>query len=151
MPATINEALLDEQLAQLERVSNWSPRVISKLEAFIRTADDYSTFRINPIQYASEKGISENEAIDLFLHASKLGLFDLEWNLICGCCGQIFTSLRSIAKMETHFVCNICRMENHLQLDDLIQVSFTIAPSIRDNTFRHPDKLSEEDYVYKYG
>ena len=147
---TVNETLLDEKLAHLERAGNWSPRVISKLEAFIRTSDDYSTFRVDPLQYAAEKGMTENEAIDLFLNASKLGLFDLEWNLICGCCGEVFTSLRSIGNLHTHFVCSTCRMENNLQLDDLIQVSFTIAPSIREIIFHQPQKLSADDYVFRY-
>lgn len=148
--SVLNETLLDEKLEKLERSGNWSPRVISKLEAFIRTSDDYSIFRVNPIQYAGEKGMTENESIDLFLHAAKLGLFDLEWNLICGCCGQVFTSLRSIGNVHTHFVCDICRMENNLQLDELIQVTFTISPSIRDNVFHDPCNLPVEDYVYKY-
>lgn len=146
----LDETQLDEKLGQLERLSNWSPRVISKFEAFIRTSDDYSTFRVDPLQYAAEKSMAENEAIELFLHAAKLGLFDLEWNLICGCCGEVFTSLRSIGQVHTHFTCNTCRMENNLQLDDLIQVSFTIAASIRENIFHDPANLSAEDYVYRH-
>src|SRR5687767_4112403 len=117
---TLNEALLDERLAQLERARNWSPRIISKLEAFIRTADDYALFRVDPLQYAAEKGMAEDEAIDLFLYAAKLSLFDLEWNLICACCGQVFTSLRSLGTVHAHFICSICRMENNVRLDDLI-------------------------------
>ncbi len=147
---TINETQLDEKLAQLERLANWSPRVISKFEAFIRTADDYALFRTNPLQYAAEKGMQENEAIDLFLQATHLGLFDLEWHLICRCCAEVFTSLRSMGNLHTHFICNICKMENNVELDDLIQVSFTIAPSIRENTFRHPEKLSADDYLFRY-
>ncbi|MDQ3845978.1 MAG: adenylate/guanylate cyclase domain-containing protein, partial [Bacteroidota bacterium] len=147
---TVNETQLDEKLAQLERLRNWSPRVISKLEAFIRNSDDYALFRVDPIQYAAEKGMTENEAIDLFLNAAKLGLFDLEWNLICACCGQVFTSLRSIGHLHTHFICSLCRFENNLQLDDFIQISFTIAPSIRENIFHNPDSLSAEDYAFRY-
>src|SRR5215813_5162187 len=146
----INENLLDEKLAQLEHLSKWSPRVISKFEAFIRTADDFSLFRVDPVQYAVEKSMTENEAIDLFLHAAKLRLFDMEWNLICKCCGEVFTSLRGIGNLHTHFVCNTCGMENNLQLDDFIQVSFTIAPSIREIIFHRPAKLSAEDYLYRY-
>jgi len=91
---TINGNLLTEKLAQLERVSEWLPDLICNLEAFVCTADDYALFRVDPVQYANEKGITENEAIDLFLHAAKLRLFDMEWNLICECCGEVFTSLR---------------------------------------------------------
>ncbi len=146
----VNETLLDTQLAQLEKAANWSPRVISKLESFIRTADDYSVFRINPLDYAAERGISENEAIDLFLHASRIGLFDMEWNMLCACCAQVFASLKSIGKVHTHFVCNFCQMENHIELDDMIQVSFTLSSAVRDNIYRHPEKLSAEDYLFRY-
>jgi len=38
---TINESLLDEHLGKLESARTWSPRVISKLENFIRSAKDY--------------------------------------------------------------------------------------------------------------
>src|SRR5436190_24115160 len=150
-PTTIlNETLLDAQLARLERARDWSPRVISKLEAFMRTADDPALFRVDPIQYAAEKGMAEQESIDLFLHASKLGLFDLEWDLLCACCGQVFSSLRSLRRLHTHFVCEMCGMVNDVQLDDLILVSFTVSSSIRENKYRNPSELTAEEYVFRY-
>ena len=51
----VNEALLDELLGKLESARARSPRVISKLETLIRSGDDYSLFRVNPIQFATEK------------------------------------------------------------------------------------------------
>jgi len=72
----LNEPLLDEKLAQLEEARPWSSRVISKLETTIRTADDYALFRVNPVQYAKDKGMAENEAIDLFLYGTKVGRFE---------------------------------------------------------------------------
>jgi hypothetical protein len=72
----LNEPLLDEKLAQLEEARSWSSRVISKLETTIRTADDYALFRVNPVQYAKDKGMAENEAIDLFLYGTKVGRFE---------------------------------------------------------------------------
>ena len=77
----INEQLLDEKSTELEAVRQWSPRIISKLETVIRTADDHTLFRINPVKYASDKEMSENEAIDLFLFGTNVGLFEMEWHL----------------------------------------------------------------------
>ena len=67
MEAVVHEKILDERLAALEGARAWSPRVISKLESHIRTADDVALFRINPIRFAAEKNIAEAETIDLFL------------------------------------------------------------------------------------
>src|ERR1051326_6854386 len=97
---TINESLLDEHLGKLEGARTWSPRVISKLESFIRTADDYDLFRVNPIQYATDKNMAESEAIDLFLHSAKLGLFEMEWHLVCPGCGHVVESLRNMRSEE---------------------------------------------------
>jgi hypothetical protein len=48
----VNEQLLDERLAALEEARAWSPRLISKLESHIRTADDLALFRINAFSFA---------------------------------------------------------------------------------------------------
>ena len=146
----LNETLLDDLLAQLESVRSWSPRVISKLETLIRTGDDYSLFRINPIRYAIEKGMAESEAIDLFLHSAKLGLFEMEWHLVCAMCGNIVESFRHMHKLHSTYVCKECAYENNATLDDYIQIGFTISRSVREIKFHHPESLSADDLFFKY-
>src|SRR5688572_16789235 len=131
----VNEQLLDEKLAEIEKGRPWSVRVIAKLEAAIRTAEDYALFRINPMKYAAEKGMNENEAVDLFLFGTKQGLFEMEWHLVCAYCAQIFDSLRELSRLHTHFVCDFCRAENEASLDDYIQVTFTISRQVRPIAF----------------
>lgn len=146
----LNEALLDDLLGKLESARPWSPRVISKLETLIRAGDDYSLFRINPIQFATEKGITEVEAIDLFLHSAKLGLFEMEWHLVCAMCGNIVESLRHMHKLHSTYVCKECAHENKATLDDYIQVAFTLSRSVREIAFHHPESLSADDLFFKY-
>ena len=43
----------------------------------------YQAARINPFAFAEAAGISTERAIDLFVHGAKLGLFDLEWGMVC--------------------------------------------------------------------
>ncbi len=45
----VNEKLLDDRLATLEKARPWSARVMSKLEGHIRSASDEALFRINPL------------------------------------------------------------------------------------------------------
>lgn len=150
MPAPIDDNVLEQLLFELEEAHNWSPRVISKLETFIRTADDYDLFRINPIQYGSARGMSEAEAIDLFLYASKLGLFEMDWHLLCAFCPQVVGSFRELDKLHSHFQCQFCNAVNDIALDDYIQVTFTLSMHVRDNVFLHPEALSVEDYYLRY-
>lgn len=146
----INEAALDEKLELLEKARAWSPRVISKLETLIRTADDFSLFRLNPIQYAAEKNLSEREAIDLFLYAVNVALFEMEWHVLCPHCGYVVESLRSMSALHAHYRCRVCAVERDSSLDDYIQISFTISPQVREISFHHPEDLPIEDFYFKY-
>jgi class 3 adenylate cyclase len=146
----LNDTLLDNLLGKLESVRTWSPRVISKLETLIRTGDDYTLFRINPIQFATEKGIAEAEAIDLFLHSAKLGLFEMEWHLICPTCGHVVESLRNMHKLHSFYVCSQCAFETTATLDDYIQIAFTISFPVREIVFHQPETLSADDLFFKY-
>ena len=146
----VNERQLDEQLAQLEQARPWSPRVISKLETFIRTAPDVEVFRVNPVQYALERSVSEAEALDLFLHATKIGLFEMDWHIVCPHCGFIIDNLHTMKQLRTHYVCAYCGAERDFALDDYIQVAFTISPQVRDTRYHHPELLSIEDIFLNY-
>ena len=51
----VNDQHLDEQLTQVEQARPWSPRVISKLETFIRSAPDFDLFRLLNRQASSSQ------------------------------------------------------------------------------------------------
>ena len=150
MDLKVNQDYLEDTLEKVERVRNWSPRVISKLENFIHTASDEALFRLSPLQWASEKHVDEYEAIDLFLHSSKAGLFYMEWNVICPCCAQITQSLRDLHSIESESTCKLCFHKDKPNLDDAVQISFTLSPSVRSLRFHHPETLSLEDYTFRY-
>jgi hypothetical protein len=77
----VNESLLRQRLTELGSIASLTPHILSGLEHFIRTAGDYDLFRVNPFQYATANGLSEGEGIELFVHASKVGLFEMQWLL----------------------------------------------------------------------
>jgi class 3 adenylate cyclase len=148
--AIVNEALLDDQLGALEKERSWSPRVISKLENFVRSADDWALFRINPFVFAEERGIPEDEAVDLFLHASRIGLFRVNWSLVCPGCGAAVQSFSSLKNLSSTFRCFTCSMDIETRLDDFVHVGFTVSPKIREIPAHEPQALSIEDYFYRY-
>lgn len=150
MEIKINEKLLDQKLEDLEKARSWSPRVIAKLENSIRSEDDYSLFRINPLKFGNEKNISEHEAVDLFLYGAKCGLFDMNWQLLCPECGDVVESFDRLRTLNQHFHCNLCQEDFEAVLDDYIQISFTIVQPIRELIFHNPESLSVEDYYFKY-
>jgi len=146
----IDEKKLEERLVALEAAKSWSPRVVSRLETLLRSGADEALYRINPIQFATEKSIAEAEGIDLFLHACAAGLFDMDWMLVCPMCSDVVESFRSLRKLHTHFHCHLCQTDFDAALDDYITVTFTVSPAVRSIRFHQPDTLSAWDYLFHY-
>ena len=146
----LNDQQLDERLSLLEQARSWSPRVISKLETFIRSAPDFDLFRVNPVQYGLERSMTEAEALDIFLHATKVGLFEMDWHIVCPHCGFVVDSLHSMNQLRSHNMCTICGAEGDFSLDDYIQIAFSVSPQIRDIQYHHPESLDIEDLYYNY-
>jgi hypothetical protein len=146
----IDEKKLEERLVTLEAAKSWSPRVVSRLEMLLRSGTDEALYRINPIQFATEKSIAEAEGIDLFLHACVVGLFDMDWLLVCPMCSDVVESFRSLRKLHTHFHCHLCQSDYDAALDDYITVTFTVSPAVRSIRFHNPDALSAWDFVFGY-
>ncbi len=147
----VNENALDERLAELETRRLWSPRVIAKLEGHIRSADDEALFRINPLTFAREKNLAEDEAIDLCLHATSCGLLTIDWLLLCPKCSCVVESFASLKSVHNRYQCPLCLTEYEAILDDFIAVTFTVSPDLRDIPYLHPERLSAHDRLFKLG
>lgn len=150
MTAQVNEERLEQGLSALETARSWSPRVVSRLESHIRSADDKALFRINPFTFASQKNIPESEAIDLLLHAAALGLFEMSWMLLCPLCSCVVESFQSLRGVHNAYHCFVCQAAFEAKLDEFIAVSFTISPNVRDVKFHHPDRLSPREHFFEY-
>lgn len=150
MSTVADATFLDKALTDLETARRWSPRTISKLEALINSADPWALYRVNPLTFAKERGIAEAEAIDLFLHATHLGLFAMEWRLICPVCSDTVSSCRSMSVIQSKCFCQLCQMGVEVKLDDYICVSFNLSPRVRDLVWHHPENLSVDDLLFRY-
>lgn len=144
----IDEQILEQRLGVLEAARAWSPRVISRLEAMIRTSDDKALFRINPLSFAAERGMTETEAIDLFLHATAAGLFEMDWGLLCPMCACVVESFESLRGVGDCYHCPMCRGDYTSTLDEYIAVSFTVAAAVRTIAFHHPEQMTADDYCF---
>jgi class 3 adenylate cyclase len=145
-----DEKLLDDRLAALEGARAWSPRVVSKLESHIRSAPDEAVFRINPLVFAAEKNMSEAEAVDLFLHATALGIFEMNWLLLCPMCSGVVESFQALRGVRSHYHCFVCQADFEAKLDEFIAITFTVDRAIRDIKYHRPGELSARDYFFTY-
>lgn len=145
----IQETLLESKMTEIERTRSWSPRVISKFETLIRSGDDLSLYRVNPLAFARDRAIAEPESIDLFLYATRCGLFEMSWDVVCPQSGMVLESFGALRTLKTHYVCGLCDVTGDTDLDDFIEVTFTVSPQLRRLPFHDPASLSVEDFHWK--
>src|SRR5690348_10378809 len=147
--ASIDERLLENKMTQIEQARTWSPRVISKFETLIRSDDEVSLYRANPLAFARDRGVTEPESIDLFLHAARAGLVDMHWDILCPHSGLVLESFGKLRALRSHFVCGLCDIDGETDLDDFIEVSFSVSPQVRRLALHDVDNLSIEDLHWK--
>ena len=92
---------------------------------------------------------AEAESIDLFLHATRNGLFDMSWDVVCPQSGMVLESFGALRTLKTHYVCGLCDVSGETDLDDFIEVTFTVSPQLRRLPFHDPQSLSVEDFHWK--
>jgi class 3 adenylate cyclase len=150
MATLVDERALDERLARLEAARSWSPRIVSRLEALIRAEDEEALFRVNPFTFANQRGLDDGEAIDLFLHAAALGLFEMDWLLICPRCACAVESFAGLRAVLRRYRCPECHNDYEAAMDDFIAIYFSVSPLIRAIRYHRPEALDPFDYMFVF-
>ena len=144
-----NERLFEQRFAALETARGGSPRVLSRLESAIRHGSDRDLFRINPLAFGVRFGIAEAEAIDLFVHSSAVGLFEMDWLLLCPICACVVESFGNLKSVGDKYHCPMCRCDYESALDEFIAVTFTVSRAVRAIVFHSMQDVSATDYCFE--
>ncbi|HKU98408.1 MAG TPA: adenylate/guanylate cyclase domain-containing protein [Vineibacter sp.] len=122
--------------------------VAGAMEALVRDAPDHALARINVLDFAKKKNLNEERVIAAFVHAARLGLFEMSWNVLCPSCGGVLdanTTLRSVRSEQYH--CAFCTVNVEPTLDDMVEVTFTVSPRLRRIEAHDPDTLPPFEYL----
>ncbi|MGM4920693.1 adenylate/guanylate cyclase domain-containing protein [Tardiphaga sp. 813_E8_N1_3] len=123
------------------------PAVADAIAQLIRDGADHELNRINVLDFAARRGLNEERVISGFLHASRLGLFDLTWNVLCpGCSGVLdaHSTLKSLRHDDYH--CGLCACGYEASVDEQVEVAFTVAPRVRHIAAHDPNTLPLWEY-----
>jgi len=121
--------------------------VVSAIERLVRDAPDRHLNRVNALAFAEANGLSEDRVIAAFLHAARLGLFEMSWNVLCPGCGgvlEVGMSLKTVNRAE--YACALCAAGYEPTLDEMVEVTFTVTPRARRIAAHSPDELPAIEY-----
>ena len=123
------------------------PGAAAAIEELVRDAPDRALSRVNVLDFAAKTGIDQESAITAFLHASRLGIFELSWNVLCPGCGGVLdasTTLRSVNHSE--YYCAMCASGYEPTLDEMVEVTFTVSRRVRRIAAHDPHELPFAEY-----
>src|SRR5882724_2769862 len=123
------------------------PKVADAIQHLIENGADHELNRINVLDFSARTGLDEERVISGFLHASRLGLFDLTWNVLCPGCGGVLdahSTLKSLRHDDYH--CGLCACGYEASVDEQVEVAFTVSPRVRHIAAHDPNTLPIWDY-----
>jgi len=123
------------------------PKVVAAIEALISDGVDRKLCRVNALSFAAENGLDEEKVIGGFLHAARLGLFDLTWNVLCPGCGGVLDATHTLKSVHKEaYDCALCATGYEPTLDQMVEVAFTVNPRVRRIEAHDPQSLSPWEY-----
>jgi class 3 adenylate cyclase len=108
------------------------PELVSRLLDNVAHADDFVLTRLRPYALADRWSVPRREVLELCLLATRLGLLDLQWDIICPLCRGAKASSNTLSGVKSEVHCNSCRLNFTADLDRLIELTFRPTPAIRE-------------------
>ena len=87
--------------------------------------------KIRPLALAHEWQIDRHEAIELCLEATRAGLLDLRWDLLCPRCRVAKAVVGGLDALPTGAHCNTCNIDYGREFSRNVELSFQPAPGNR--------------------
>jgi class 3 adenylate cyclase len=112
-------------------IAGAAPRVVEKLIEFIQAADDFSLARIRPYALADQWSESRREVLAACLMATRQGLLDLQWDLLCPLCRGPQESETSLRDISSSLHCETCRIDFTVNFDRFVEITFKPNASVR--------------------
>jgi class 3 adenylate cyclase len=123
------ERLLNLSQSAVAQGSN--DEIVALLVDYLENADELELARIRPYELARKWDQPRRAVLETFLCATRAGILDLQWNLMCPLCrgGGSTESLREVAS-QLH--CPGCNIDFKVNFEQSVELTFRPNPSIRE-------------------
>jgi class 3 adenylate cyclase len=114
------------------------PELVARLVEAVEKGDDFSLARLRPYALADAWDVPRREVLETCLHATRAGLFDLRWDLLCPLCRGAKESGSTLAEMKQQAHCETCNIGFDANFDRSVELTFRASPTVRrveDRTF----------------
>lgn len=146
-------SLILEKISELKQ-TNCHKKVATAIQELIETGSDFDLYKINAFRVAEKLGVDQAEALRGFLFATRLGLFDMSWDIYCPSCRGLPEYHRHMMGLQQRGHCLLCQIDWNLDFEKQVEVTFTLNPSIRAlsySDFHQRDFSGMMDFIEELG
>lgn len=127
----VDEAELARRAVEVGADPRVGDGVREKLLAWVRTAPDDDVEAMRPFALARRWGVAQATALQAFLVATRAGVLDLRWKLLCPVCRTGAETARSLAEVGRKVRCDACDREYDVDFSDHVEAVFSPNAAIR--------------------
>jgi hypothetical protein len=105
--------------------------LLARLADLVERGDDLTVRFLRPYELADIWGIERREILALFLQATRGGLLEFEWDLLCPLCRGAKVTSTSLGGIASQVHCDTCNIDFEVNFDRSVELTFHPNPSIR--------------------
>ncbi|HUH02858.1 MAG TPA: DUF5939 domain-containing protein, partial [Kofleriaceae bacterium] len=119
----LEQQLLDSKLPE---------EAVRRLVQDAATADDMNAYRIQLRRLAHIWGLEQDELLRTALHATRAGLLDMSWDVICPHCRGVREEIKNLGDVPERGECSVCQIDFETDSENALEITFHVHPSIRE-------------------
>src|SRR6185437_10805372 len=125
--------LKQKLIADLEKLDAPEQKlaVAERLADFLEHGDDFGVARIRPYKLADDWHEPRRLVLEVCLRATRVGLLDFQWDLLCPLCRGPQESGLSLQDIKTDVHCDTCKIDFTVNFDRYVELTFRPNPAVR--------------------
>ena len=105
--------------------------IVKRLEEMIEQSDDITLSRIRSHALADYWNVPRRDVLEVCLWATRVGLLDLQWEMICPHCRGSAKMSNSLTGIKSEVYCDSCDVDFTVNFDRAVELTFRPNPSVR--------------------
>jgi adenylate cyclase len=97
----------------------------------LQTYDDLAVSHLRPFALAGEWDAPRRAVLEMFLWATRLGLVDFQWELLCPLCRGAKQTAAALNGIAPQMHCEVCKIDFTVNFDRSVELTFRPNPAIR--------------------
>ncbi|HEX8236404.1 MAG TPA: adenylate/guanylate cyclase domain-containing protein [Abditibacteriaceae bacterium] len=127
----VNRPVLEAGLRTLEVVEQLRP-MVPQLREHLLSRDDDQVLGMRPRLLARQWNVEAMDVLRLCLHATRAGLLNTSWNLMCPNCRVTKEQYTTLGSVSESFHCDLCGIAYRANFDRYVELRFDVHPHVRN-------------------